>query len=171
METMTTILWPPRSSDASGLLAAYTGVLGWPLLAGRVPVEPRDVPAVHARSRRTPWSTVCGTRFDAMSVPAAAGRGAVLALKRAEEHERDGVVVPCLLAGAKRIFLVAPGTGSAVPGAEVLSGEHLMPVPPTGGLRWETPPWDVCARRPVDLPDGRVLAEHLDLAAGSAIRH
>ncbi|MEO3976874.1 hypothetical protein [Streptomyces sp. CAU 1734] len=171
METTTTSPWPPRSADADGLLTACIGVLGWPLLADREPVAPQDVLSVQAKLPGAVWSTVCGTRFDAVAVPAAVGRGAVLALKRDEDQGRTGAVVPCLIAGAERIFFVRAGTGVTVPGARVLSGEQLVPVPPTGGLRWETPPWDVSTRRPVVPPDARVLVRHLTLLADPAIRH
>ncbi|GLF98138.1 hypothetical protein [Streptomyces yaizuensis] len=164
MET-TTSPWPPRSADATGLLTAYTGLLSWPLLADRVPVA-ADAGTVLTRLRNTEWSVLCGDRFDAVSVPAVAGRETALLLERDEDLQRAGTVVPCLVAGDQRFFFVRPGTAPRVPGAEVLSGESRVVLPPTFGLRWETPPWARAGRRPLDLPDGQVLTRWLRVPTG-----
>ncbi|MGW5679776.1 hypothetical protein ACWEV4_32660 [Streptomyces sp. NPDC003860] len=174
METTLTA-WPPRSSDASGLLAAYTDVLGWPLLADRDPVPQDDIALVLARSSRTVWSTLCEDRFDAVVVPAGRGRATALRLERDEDLRRAGVVVPCLVAGAAWVFFVRAGTAGSsvdVTGAEVLSVGQLLVLPPTDGNRWRTAPWDRDVRRPLDLPDARVLVPSVRAPAGPpADRH
>ncbi|MFI1868887.1 hypothetical protein [Streptomyces jumonjinensis] len=157
--------WPPRSSDGAGLLAAYTSVLGWPLYANRVPVAKWGAAAVRDGSRCGVWSTLCADRFDAVRVPADAGRETVLLLERDEGLERAGVVVPCLVAGASRFFFVRAGTGHMVRNVEVLSGQQRVTLPPTGGFRWEAPPWSLDERRGLELPDAQVLVPWLRIPA------
>ncbi|MFE7130819.1 hypothetical protein ACFVIM_08170 [Streptomyces sp. NPDC057638] len=164
--------WPPRSSDSSALLAAYVNVLGWPLSADGARVAAEDVERVRDRSPQAKWSVLCEHRFDAVAVPARPGQEMALLAERDLEQAGDGAVLPCLLAGAKRYFLVRPGSArdiAAAGGVLVLFGEQRLLLPPTVGLRWETPPWSRTRRETVVLPDAGVLVERLT-AAVSAVR-
>ncbi|EFG03915.1 hypothetical protein BV309_34295 [Streptomyces clavuligerus] len=171
--THMTLSWPPRSSSPTTVLSAYTTVLGWPLSADGAPVEAADVERVRERSPRAVWSVLCGQRFDVVAVPARLGRELALLIERDLEQAVDGAVLPCLLGGEKRFFLVRAGSARDIPtagGVQVLSGEQRLVLPSSPELRWETPPWSRTEPVAVELPDGDMLVERLAATAPDARR-
>jgi hypothetical protein len=119
---------------------AYTELLQWPLLLDQEAVRPEE--ATDALTGRSPvaLATVC-SRFDAVAVPYAVGRDALMTV------ERTGSV-PCLRT-QRRAFtlLVVRGTGGSLAdlaGVEVLAGDTVrIELPPTAGVVWDTPPWRI----------------------------
>ncbi|MCM2393628.1 hypothetical protein [Streptomyces albipurpureus] len=149
--------WPPRSIDHKALVVAYTNVLSWPLHLGGVPVTEAGIDAALDRSTHGVWSVLCEDLFDAVVMPADAGRKVVLAMQRGKDHQDVGAVVPCLLAGSWRIFFVQARTGSVISGARVLSAMQRVALPPTEGSRWEVPPWSRAEPRRIELPNAQIL--------------
>ncbi|MGW1976552.1 hypothetical protein [Streptomyces sp. NPDC001889] len=161
------MVWPPRSSDPQALLNAYTEVLGWPLSADGAPVTGQDVGRVWQRSPLAKWTTLCVSRFDAVVVAGDVGAQLALLVERDHRLEAEGVVLPCLIAGAERVFFVSAGSGRLAKGEgiRVLSGDQRVTLPPSDDLRWETPPWSRGAPEPIALPDARVLTRGLGVCA------
>ncbi|MFF0740487.1 hypothetical protein ACFYVL_08795 [Streptomyces sp. NPDC004111] len=153
----TTAVWPPTTHDHASLVHAYATVLRWPLsVNGHAATEhtAREL----ADDKAALVHTEC-TAFDAVSVPRAAGRDALLRLDR-----RD-LLVPSLLAADQVVMLVAPGTGvplGDLPGVEVASGAGAcVLLPPTAGVRWDNVPWSDTDPAPLGLTDGQRVCASL----------
>ncbi|MFG2210431.1 hypothetical protein [Streptomyces sp. NPDC048638] len=161
---MRTMSWPPRACDGSTLAHAYVDLLGWQLLADRAPVTPEQAGELLERAPDGVVQIRC-EGFDAVTVPRALGSDALLTL------DRGPVRAPSLLVGDEAVtFLVQAGTGgflAQIPNARVESdGLRLLALPPTRGVRWDTPPWDVYADGPtaLEFPDARALLSSLETA-------
>lgn len=109
-------------------------------------------------------------RFDAVLVPRRIGMAAMVLL------DRD-MPTPCLVQEPDRYaLLVLPSTGRhalAHEAVEVRSGpEGWVAVPPSRGVRWDTPPWYEGTTNPRPLMHGqnvgRVLAECFHSIGASA---
>jgi hypothetical protein len=160
--------------------AGYAALLGWPLARGRCyragtcacrpacatpDVRPvAGVPApppAEAECTDVPGDAVIAPTlaFDAVIVGRAAGMQALVWL------DRLPVPVPCLTTPHTAVFLVAPGTAGRVgrrAGVEVRTGPAgWIALPPTGGVAWDTPPWDVATGRPLPLPHADEITDPL----------
>ncbi|MFJ6661355.1 hypothetical protein ACIQNG_34170 [Streptomyces sp. NPDC091377] len=165
--------WPPRSSDPAGLLAAYTAVLGWPLLAGGAEVTAGLALRLLDRDPGTVISTSCAAAgVDAVTVPAGAVGRVARALEGHPVFQHGAEPVPILLGPDGLTLLVRQGSAPALDGVRVAAGADLLPLPPTGGVSWDTPPWQPLRRSPAVLPDGAVLRPFLAdaVSQGSAGR-
>ncbi|MFF1717258.1 hypothetical protein [Streptomyces sp. NPDC058268] len=161
---MRTMSWPPRARDGSTLAHAYVDLLGWQLLADGAPVTPEQAGELLERAPDRVVQIRC-EGFDTVTVPRALGSDALLTL------DRGPVRVPSLMAGDDAVtFLVQAGTGgflAQISNALVQNdGLHLLALPPTRGVRWDTPPWDVYADgpTPLEFPDARALLTSLETA-------
>ncbi|MGW2081976.1 hypothetical protein ACWCOW_34535 [Streptomyces sp. NPDC001939] len=161
---MRTTSWPPRARDGSALAHAYADILHWRLLVDGVPVAPEVADEL---MEGPPCSVVQIRRkgFDTVTVPRTLGSDALLALDRGPVH------VPSLLVKDDAVtFLVQAGTGrylAHISNALVEDdGLHLLTLPPSPGVRWDTPPWDVYADAPMPLrlPDARAMLSSLETA-------
>lgn len=98
-------------------------------------------------------------RFDAVLVPHRIGMAAMARLDRSHP-------VPCLVTGSTTAaLLVLPATGryTAVHACvEVRTGENgWIALPPSHGVRWDTPPWLEATRTPRELLHGSEVGRHL----------
>lgn len=159
---MRTMSWPPTTRDGAALAHAYVHVLGWPLLVDGVLVPGAQAEELMERAT----SPVVQTRseaFDTVSVPRALGSDVLLNV------DRSPVTFPSLLVGADVVtFLVQARTGECLVDISETRIETgvLVPLPPTPGLRWDTPPWDIHSDSPtaLNLPHARDLRKSLDTA-------
>lgn len=172
---------PIDTQDPRAATRAYADLLGWHLAVG-YRYRPRagctcgdadcPVPGAHpvageprpggpedlaVELENTPGAGLIAytTAFDAVCVNRSVGMAALIGL------EQEGPV-PCLVAGGIVALLVLPGTGryalgGYVPG-EVRSGpDQWVAVPPTIGVRWDTPPWIEPTTAPAPLMDGATV--------------
>lgn len=102
--------------------------------------------------------------IDALVLPRVCGMAAMASLDRVAP-------VPCLTEEARAILLVLPATGryalgeQPYPAVEVRSGpDQWIPLPPTHGIRWDTPPWNEQTHQPIVLLHGGDLRPHLAAA-------
>ncbi|MFJ9580714.1 hypothetical protein ACIRQF_30530 [Streptomyces sp. NPDC101191] len=161
---MRTRSWPPTTRDGASLAHAYVDVLRWPLLIDGAPVTPEQAEEL---MERTP-SAVVQTRsegFDTVSVPRALGSDVLLNV------DRGRVTFPSLRVGNDVVtLLVEAGTGACladIAEARIGTGALVpLPLPPTPGLRWDTPPWDIYADSPtaLKLPHAQDLRKSLATA-------
>ncbi|MFE2181378.1 hypothetical protein [Streptomyces sp. NPDC059455] len=137
---------------------AYADLLRWPLFIGTELMRPGEVEAHFVHNPSTVVLTACD-EFDAVSVPRIAATDALVRL------DRKGKAVPCLLHGDTGTFLTARGTGpyaSTLPNVQVKVGRDARIIlPPTIGARWDTPPWHLTERAPLELPSARLLHSYL----------
>jgi hypothetical protein len=157
---ITTSVWPPRTRDRSALAHAYAELLGWALFVGSERVQPGEVDDAFVHSPNAVLLAPCAS-FDAVSVPYKAAMDALLRLERQEMTP----AVPCLLNGDTGTFLVEAGTGrqiAALGGVQITSGDDAqIMLPPTGGARWDTPPWSRTERMPLNLPSASDIRSSL----------
>lgn len=159
---MRTMSWPPTTRDGAALAHAYVGLLDWPLLVDGALVTREQAEELMERGRSAGVQTR-GEGFDTVSVPRDLGLDVLLNI------DRSPVTVPSLLVGDDVVtFLVAAGTGACladISEARIETGA-LLPLPPTPGLRWDTPPWDIYADRPtaLKLSHARDLRKSLETA-------
>lgn len=140
----TATAWPPRASDHASLVRAYSGLLDWRLVV--------EDTVVSAGFENAVISTGCEA-FDAVTLPRPMGNQVLIRL------ECGGLgPVPSLVTASKVTFLVQAGTGAVLggpPDVEVFSGsEHQLVLPPSPGVRWDTPPWSPACPVPLALLDG-----------------
>ncbi|GLF95209.1 hypothetical protein [Streptomyces yaizuensis] len=158
--------WPPRTSNPSALLDAYTRVLGWSLSVDDVPCTAREAAERLERLPDAVVSTEC-RGFDVIALPARVSRIAALHLERDEDLDREGVVVPAFHSEPSLILLVRAGTSEEVSGLEglrwIAEGGDLV-VPPGRGLAWDTPPWKAARPEPAPFPDAARLKDTLTTA-------
>ncbi|MEV1083502.1 hypothetical protein AB0I98_35690 [Streptomyces sp. NPDC050211] len=157
-----------RSSLAS-VLSIYRETLGWTVgyvIADGVPGFPPDeqtiTPLIDAtlfefEGRQGPVIAANCACFDAVSMPSPVGQ----ALLTAGE---GGPHVPALVdrEASRVVLLVEPGSGSALASNDERMHLHAglrswITVPPSPGLRWDTPPWIQASRQPAPLPCGQDL--------------
>lgn len=90
--------------------------------------------------------------FDAVFLPKDIGMAAMTALDRVGP-------VPCLVQADRAVLLVLPGTGKhclVSDVVEVRSGpESWVALPPSTGVRWDTPPWEDPTPTPRLLMSGK----------------
>lgn len=159
---MRTMSWPPTTRDGTALAHAYVDLLDWPLLVGGAPVTREQAEELMERDPSAVVQTR-GEGFDTVSVPRALGSDVLLNI------DRSPVTFPSLVAGDDVVtFLVQAGTGGCladISEARIETGA-LVSLPPTPGLRWDTPPWDFYADSPtvLELPHARDLRKSLDTA-------
>jgi hypothetical protein len=100
------------------------------------------------------------THFDAVIVPHRIGMSALLKL----DHVGSGTV-PCLVSGDSVTLIVLPSTGRYAlghPDTEVRTGpDGWIALPPSHGVRWDTPPWMEMAGTPKPLLHGSDVGERL----------
>ncbi|MEV6740455.1 hypothetical protein AB0N14_27295 [Streptomyces sp. NPDC051104] len=98
------------------------------------------------------------THFDAVVLPRAIGLHAMVLL-----DGRTGV--PCLMQGDTTVLLVLPATGRYClvhADVELRSGEDgWVALPPSNGVRWDTPPWIEATGDPRKLMHGEDVGEVL----------
>ncbi|MEU5425909.1 hypothetical protein AB0H73_09905 [Streptomyces olivoreticuli] len=146
----TTTLWPPRTSDRSALLHAYADVLAWPLIVSTRLVTADQAEQQLAGDPATAVFTTCAA-VDAVTVAHDAGMTALVRL------ERRGIgPVPCFAAGHRTLtFLVRAGSGQdlgGLDGASIATGTGWrVEIPPSPGVRWDTPPWSCTEREALML--------------------
>lgn len=158
---MKTMPWPPLARDGSALAHAYVDLLGWQLLINGVPVAPEQ-----AGCSRSGLVQIRCEGFDTITVPRALGSDVLLSL------DRGTVRAPSLMVGRDAVtFLVQTDTGGCLAHLpDVLieeNGCHCLALPPSPGVRWDTPPWDVFANSPTPLeyPDARALLTSFETAS------
>lgn len=158
---MTTSVWPPRSRDALAATYADADLLGWPLFIDAQPMNVEQVQHAFARNSSTVLLAAC-TKFDAVTTSRKAATAALVRL------DRRGTALPCLLCGETGTFLVARGSGvhvSPLAGVQVMSGaDARITLPPTHGVRWDTPPWHLTERAPLKMPSAIDLLSCLEEA-------
>ncbi|MBC3985151.1 hypothetical protein H8N01_21885 [Streptomyces sp. AC536] len=92
--------------------------------------------------------------FGAVTLPRAIGMMAMVSIDRRMR-------APCLVGPDSVTLLVQPGTASvlgSVSAATVLTGAgEWLALPPSHGMRWDTPPWDERTGHPLALPHGHSL--------------
>jgi hypothetical protein len=152
----TAAAWPPKASDHEGLVRTYEAVLGWHLLVGGCAVESAHEAVQELAGTENTMLHTAGSGFDAVSVPRPAGMDTMLRLGRCKLG-----LVPSLITTEWVTLLVKAGTGSAfhdLPAVEVVSGaESWLALPPSPGVRWDTPPWSASSPTPLDLVDGALV--------------
>jgi len=159
---MRTMSWPPTTRDGAALAHAYVSLLDWPLLVDGAVVTPEQAEELMERNPSAVMQTR-GEGFDTVSVPRGLGSDVLLNV------DRSPVTFPSFRVGDDVVtFLVEAGTGACladISEARIESGA-LVPLPPTQGLRWDTPPWDIYADGPkaLKLPHARDLRKSLDTA-------
>jgi hypothetical protein len=158
---MRTMSWPPTTRDGAALAHAYVGLLNWPLLVDGALVTPEQAEELMERDAGAVVQTR-GEVFDTVSVPRALGSDALVNV------DRSTVTVPSLVGDDVVTFLVEAGTGACLADiAEVrIETGAPVPLPPTPGLRWDTPPWDIYADSPtaLEFPHAMRLRKSLDTA-------
>ncbi|QIJ62534.1 hypothetical protein [Streptomyces sp. JB150] len=182
---------PIDTRDPASCAAAYTGILRWPVAVGYryrprggcTCGTPESCPAPGAHPLPGPV-TVCTAEqlgdelaaspgaaliaptvsFDAIALPREYGMAAMISLDRVAP-------VPCLMEGDRAMLLVLPSTGRYAVGGmtdsavQVRSGPTgWVALPPSHGVRWDTPPWHEQAHQPLPLLHGQDLRSHLDEA-------
>jgi hypothetical protein len=108
--------------------------------------------------------------FDAVVLPRQIGMAVMVTLDRRR-------TVPCLTQGEDAVLLVQPGTGGVLEmcdsSVSVRSGaDQWTALPPSHGVRWDTPPWHEVTGVPVPLVHGHAVkpavSQAFHLAAGAA---
>ncbi|MFI0742778.1 hypothetical protein ACH4PU_32555 [Streptomyces sp. NPDC021100] len=160
-----TTLWPPRTHDGSALIHAYADLLGWPLLSQGRRVSAQTAEHQLVRPGPITLRTTC-TAFDAVTVAHRVGASALVWI------EREIGLVPCLSQGhAAMTFLVQPGTSAdlaALEGISCTTGTGQISLPPSAGVRWDTPPWQAISAHREPLP--LHAAAHLKPGLRDALR-
>ncbi|MFF4482903.1 hypothetical protein ACH4TQ_50870 [Streptomyces sp. NPDC021218] len=140
---------------------ADADLLGWPLFIDAELMNAHQVQHAFAHNSSTVLLAAC-TKFDAVTTPRKAATSALVRL------DRKSTALPCLLCGETGTFLVARGSGvhvSALAGVQVMAGaDARITLPPTSGVRWDTPPWHLTERTPLKLPSAVVLLSCLEEA-------
>ncbi|MBC3987477.1 hypothetical protein H8N00_00820 [Streptomyces sp. AC563] len=170
----------PATCDAITYARAYTERLGWPVAPGHR-YRPRrgctcGVPECPTPGAHPPARWTVATRadelpeeefgqpgvgviapalgFGAVTLPRAIGMMAMVSIDRRMR-------APCLVGPDSVTLLVQPGTASvlgSVSAATVLTGAgEWLALPPSHGMRWDTPPWDERTGHPLALPHGHSL--------------
>jgi hypothetical protein len=147
------------TSDPAALVNAYGNLLQWTLVA-----DGRDIPVAVAESLVAAHpNAVLETRcveFDVVTMTHHDGRSALMHLDRANSP------APSIVDASGFVrFLVQAGTGQVegLDAVRVQSGaDHLLALPPSSGLRWDTPPWSRAAREPLVPPHAEVLLAALN---------
>ncbi|MFD7917679.1 hypothetical protein ACFV3R_00325 [Streptomyces sp. NPDC059740] len=175
-----------RPADtARALLAAGYERLGWPLYRGvpacactsrprncanpggrlvggrQQPVPARALGDHLSRHPDDALLTVCGGRFDTVTLPRDVGSALLVQL------DRQGDAFPALWSGDRELTLLVRA-GSTVALGELLSERAravlrlsstrtTLPLPPTHGMAWDTPPWDPATGTPRPLPSAGAL--------------
>lgn len=98
---------------------------------------------------------------DALILPKRPAMATIASLDR-------GAPVPCLTATTWAAILVLPATGRYArgdlphPDLELRTGpRQWIPLPPTHGISWDTPPWNEQTGRPLPLLHGKDLRPYL----------
>jgi hypothetical protein len=180
--------------DPAAYAAAYTHQLRWPVAPGHrhrprsgctctdtscptpgahpatswvVPIRPDELAEQFGQAPGV--SVIAPTiAFDAVVLPRAVGMAVMVRL------DRRGPV-PCLIAAGTATLFVQAGTGStldAYPGqpVEVRSGpDGWVALPPSHGVRWDTPPWDEVTGARLRLPHGHAIKPAVTEALRTAV--
>lgn len=181
---------PINTHDATSCAMAYTSILGWALTRGHryrprsgctcqgpagIPcptpgAHPLPSPPTATSPERlsTELETAPGAAliaptvtFDAIVLPRQIGMAAMVSLDRYRP-------VPCLTTTEHATLLVLPSTARYAfdegrhPAVELRGGaSNWIALPPTHGVRWDTPPWDEQTFAPIPLLHGGELRPHL----------
>ncbi|MGW1974131.1 hypothetical protein [Streptomyces sp. NPDC001889] len=155
------MVWPPRSSDPASLLSACATVLKWPLVADGDGMSADRVLRLLERAPGTVVATRCrDAGLDAVVLGPRAGRKANRLLERHPVFQPGAAPVPVLRGVASVTLLIRAGTAAALEGlrdVRIVTGTDLLPLPPTRGVVWDTPPWQPLLREPAGLPTGVAL--------------
>lgn len=161
---MKTSIWPPRTRDGSALVHAYTDLLAWSLLAGSDCLSADEAAHLLNTDPHAVVETPCD-KFDAVRVSCAVGRDALMWLDR---KSADVPLIPSFQDGISVTFLVRPGAARHLQGLDavsVVSGpDGRIALPPTPGVRWDTPPWHAMTPVPIELADAQSLQTVLERA-------
>ncbi|MEV4868598.1 hypothetical protein [Streptomyces syringium] len=157
-----TSVWPPTTHDPSAVLHAYADLLRWPLHVGGQPVTAEQAECLLAAGPETALETT-GSLFDTVTVAYALGLETLVRLDRMPQAPP----VPCFTDGRSTVtFLLTPGAGEGLAGLGAVRVGAGGPVvlPPSAGLRWDTPPWDCTVPQQLELPTAGELAPALRAA-------
>lgn len=172
--------WSPASAARS-----YISVLGWSVRLGHRhrprqgctcgnPVcetpgahstddelRPLEFGDVEATLESAPGAAIIAATdcFDAVIVPVRIAMAALVSLEREAP-------VPCLtIHGQQAVLLVLPATGrysAGRPDMQVRTGAgSWVALPPSHGVRWDTPPWNEQTNKPLPLLHGSDVGRHL----------
>lgn len=182
---------PINTRDPATAARAYT-VLGWPIAIGEryrprqgctcgntqcpapgahpIPGEPPAVGYVDWDIETAPGAALIAptVAFDALVMPRRMGMAIMVSL------DRDAPV-PCLVDEEHATILVLPSTGRYALGCTPPAGVRLrtgadqwIALPPSHGIRWDTPPWNEQTRRRLPLLHGGDVRGYVVEAAGHA---
>ncbi|MBP2400738.1 hypothetical protein [Streptomyces syringium] len=157
-----TSVWPPTTHDRPAVLHAYTDLLRWPLQVGGRPVTAEEAEHLLATDPGLPLETD-GSLFDAATVAYSLGLETLIRLDRMPQVPP----VPCFTDGHSTVtFLLTPGTGEGLAGLSDVRVGAGGPValPPSTGLRWDTPPWNCTVPERLAIPAAEELAPALRAA-------
>lgn len=174
---------PINTRDPASCADAYTGILGWPIAIGHRfrprggctccmpecpvsgahplpgPVTPRPARRLGEELAMSPGAALIAPTlgFDAIALPRTYGMAAMVALDRVAP-------IPCLVEDERAVLFVLPSTARyALPedgqsGVDLRSGPgQWVALPPSHGVRWDTPPWHEQTHRPLPLLHGQDL--------------
>ncbi|MFF8786813.1 hypothetical protein [Streptomyces sp. NPDC015125] len=140
-------------------------LLGWPLLAEGASLSADHAAHLLSEQPHTVIETLCADTFDAVNLPYAAGCDALIWLDR---HYSQVPRIPSFRDGKSVTFLVQPGAALRLQGLDavsVVSGPAgRITLPPTPGVRWDTPPWCATTPAPIELADAQNLRPGLERA-------
>ncbi|MBB1243123.1 hypothetical protein GL263_06010 [Streptomyces durbertensis] len=174
---------PLPAGDVVAHATAYTARLGWPVAPGHRHLPRRGctcgdgecrTPGVHPATSWVTGVEVARLRdefagapgacvvaptvpFDAVVLPREFGMAVMVRL------DRTGPV-PCMVTDSTATLLVQAGTGTVLHHtggvAEVRSGpDRWVALPPSHGVRWDTPPWSEPSGAALTLPHAHALAQ------------
>ncbi|MBB1255422.1 hypothetical protein H3146_18970 [Streptomyces sp. OF3] len=174
---------PLPAGDVAAYAAAYTARLGWSVAPGHghrprrgctcgdrecrtSGAHPRvswvagvEQARVRAEFAAAPGAGVVAPTvpFDAVVLPRQFGMAVMVRLDRAGP-------VPCTVTDSAATLLVQAGTGMVLHNAggivEVRSGpDRWVALPPSHGVRWDTPPWHEPGGAALTLPHARALVQ------------
>ncbi|MER5758867.1 hypothetical protein [Streptomyces sp. NPDC002082] len=136
-------------------MSAYENVLAWPLIVGSNIVSARRALSLLSETPGLELQTTCSA-FDAVIVPATIGSDLLVL---ADRRGQSLFPLPSLVhKSGEKVLLVAPGTAGPLLGVASVRVETgpggRIPLPPSGGARWDTWPWAITEPKPVALTDG-----------------
>ncbi|MGX8910291.1 hypothetical protein ACR820_34655 [Streptomyces netropsis] len=157
-----TSVWPPTTHDRPAVLHAYADLLRWPLQVDGQPVTAEEAEHLLATDPSATLETA-DSLFDAATVAYSLGLETLIRLDRMPQVPP----VPCFTDGRSAVtFLLKPGTWEGLAGLSDVRVGAGGPValPPSAGLRWDTPPWDCTVPERRAIPAAGELAPALRAA-------
>ncbi|GAA2254106.1 hypothetical protein GCM10010232_48790 [Streptomyces amakusaensis] len=148
-------------------------MLGWPLLADGVGMPVDRVLRLLVGAADLVVATRCrDAGLDAVVLGPRAGRKANRLLEKHPVFQPGAMPVPVLRGPDGVTLLIRAGTAAALEGlrgVRIVTGKELLPLPPTRGVVWDTPPWHPLHRRPAVFPGGADLLPVLESALSARV--